>query len=82
MDLRPRPRHIQTVAAPIVLILLDSSTVYRASAKDTIHHREINVVHLLVVRQQETKTQQSQLDRAIASFILPVIHRFLWSSFG
>ena len=55
MDLRPR-RQIQIPATPIVLILLDSSTVYCASAEDTVHYREINVVHLLVVRQQQTKT--------------------------
>jgi hypothetical protein len=78
MDLRPR-RQIQMVAAPIMLMVLDSSTVNRASAKDNIHHRAISVVHLLVVQHQETNAQMSQLERELVSFILPVIHRLLRS---
>jgi hypothetical protein len=79
MDLRPR-RQIQTVAAPIMLILLDSSTAFRASAKDIVHHREINLVaHPLVVQHRDTNAQQSQLERAIVSFILPVMYLSLRS---
>ena len=78
MDLRPR-RQIQMVAAPIMLMVLDSSTVNQASAKDNVHHRAISVVHLLVVQHQETNAQMSQLERKLVSFTLLVIHRLLRS---
>ena len=78
MDLRPR-RQIQRIAAPIMLIVLDSSTVDRASAKDNVHHRAISKVHHLVVQHQEANAQMSQLERELVSYILPVIHRLLRS---
>ena len=75
---RPR-RQIQTVAIPIMLILLDSSTAHRVSAEDIVYHREIDRVHLLVVQHKETNAQQNQLERVLVSYILPVIHRLLRS---
>ena len=78
MKIRPR-RQIQMAATPIMLILLDSSTAHRVSARDIVHHRKIDRVHLLVVQYKETNAQQNQLERVLVSYILPVIHRLLRS---
>ena len=77
---RPR-RQIQKVilAIPIMLILLDSSTAHRVSAEDSVHHLEIDRVHLLVAQHKEANAQQNQLERVMVSYILPVIHQLLRS---